>query len=63
MMESSVALTPRVVAAYCQVSKSRVMKWIKDGRLQAFKLPGGHYRVDKEDFRGFLERNNIPIKE
>ena len=26
-------------------------------------LPSGHYRIDKEDFRGFLERYGMPIKE
>jgi excisionase family DNA binding protein len=51
------------IARYCQVSRSTVLKWIKDGKLQAFKLPGGHYRVDREDFREFLKRYNIPIKD
>ena len=63
MIESNVPLTPRVVAAYCQVSKNRVMKWIKDGKLQAFKLPGGHYRIDKDGFRGFLEQRKMSLKE
>ena len=36
---------------------------IKDGKVWAFRLPGGHYRVDKEDSRDFLERWDIPIKE
>ena len=58
-----ISLTPRVVAEYCQVSKSTVLKWIKDDKLQAFRLPSGHYRVDKEDFRDFLERWDMPIKE
>ena len=58
-----VALTPRVAAMYCQVSKSTVLKWVKDGKLQAFRLPSGHYRIEKEDFRDFLERYDIPIKE
>lgn len=62
MMEGNVRLTPRVVAGYCQVSKSTVMKWIKDGRLQAFRLPGGHYRVDEEDFKSFLERHKMSLQ-
>ena len=56
-------ISPKVVARYCQVSKSTVHKWIKDGKLQAFRLPSGHYRIDKEDFRDFLERYGMPIKE
>jgi excisionase family DNA binding protein len=55
-------ISPKVVARYCQVSKSTVLKWIKDGLLQAFRLPSGHYRIDKEDFRDFLERYDMPIK-
>lgn len=56
-------LSAGIAARYCQVSKSTVLKWIKDGKLQAFKLPSGHYRIDKEDFRGFLERYGMPVKE
>jgi excisionase family DNA binding protein len=59
----NVSLSPSVIADYCQVSKTTVMRWIKDGILQSFRLPSGHYRVDREDFRGFLERYGIPIKE
>ena len=62
MIESNAPLTPRVVAAYCHVSKNRVMKWIKDGKLQASRLPGGHYRIDREDFKGFLERHNMSLQ-
>jgi len=51
-----------VVAEYCQISKSTALKWIRDGKLQAFRLPSGHYRIDKEDFRDFLERYGMPIK-
>lgn len=61
--EHQISLAPRVVAEYCQVSKSTVLRWIKDGKLQAFRLPSGHYRVDREDFRDFLERWAMPIRE
>ena len=59
----NIPLTPRVVAMYCLVSKSTVLKWIRDGELQAFRLPSGHYRIAKEDFRDLLERYDMPIKE
>ncbi len=29
----------------------------------AIKLPSGHYRVSIVDFKDFLERYNMPIKE
>lgn len=58
----NVRLTSRDIAAYCQVSKSTVLEWIKSGRLVAFRLPSGHYRVDRRDFKDFLERWNIPVR-
>jgi len=58
----NVRLTSRDIATYCQVSKSTVLEWIKSGRLKAFRLPGGHYRIDKKDFKEFLEKWNMPIK-
>ncbi|HEY97562.1 MAG TPA: helix-turn-helix domain-containing protein [Dehalococcoidia bacterium] len=59
---SNIRLTTRDIAEYCQVSKSTVLEWIKSGRLKAFSLPSGHSRIDKKDFREFLETWNIPIK-
>ena len=57
-----IRLTSRDIAAYCQVSKSTVLEWIKSERLKAFRLPSGHYRIDKNDFKTFLERWNIPVR-
>jgi excisionase family DNA binding protein len=50
------------VAIYCQVSKSTVLEWIKSNRLKAFRLPSGHYRIDRKDFKDFLTRWSMPIK-
>jgi excisionase family DNA binding protein len=58
----NVRLTSSNIADYCQVSKSTVLEWIKSGNLKAFRLPSGHYRVDREDFRDFLKKWNIPEK-
>lgn len=58
----NIRLTSRNIAAYCQVSKSTVLEWIKSNRLKAFRLPSGHYRIDKKDFKDFLERYNMPVK-
>ena len=59
----AVLITPSTVADYCQVSKSTALKWIRGGKLKAFKLPSSHYRIKKEDFRDFLERYHIPVEE
>ena len=61
--KKNVRLTSQDVATYCQVSKSTVLEWIKSGRLKAFSLPSGHYRIDNKDFREFLEKWHMPIKE
>ena len=58
----NIRLTSRDIAIYCQVSKSTVLEWIKSERLKAFRLPSGHYCIDKKDFKDFLEKFNIPVK-
>ena len=47
----------------CDVSRATVRRWIKTGRLSAIRLPGGHYRVDVADFKEFLKRHDMRIKE
>lgn len=56
-------LTTGDVADYCQVSRSSVFRWIREGKLHAFTTPGGHYRVREREFRSFLARYGIPIYE
>jgi excisionase family DNA binding protein len=50
------------VGEYCQVSTATVRRWIRSRDLPAIQLPGGHFRVDIADFRDFLERHNLPIR-
>jgi excisionase family DNA binding protein len=54
-------LTTGDVADYCQVSRSSVFRWIRQGKLHAFTTPGGHYRVHEREFRSFLARYGMPI--
>ena len=58
----NIRLTSGDIAAYCEVSKSTVLEWIKSERLKAFQLPSGHYRIDKKDFKDFLVKWNMPVK-
>lgn len=58
----NIRLTSRDIAKYCQVSKSTVLQWIKSGRLKAFRLPSGHYRIDRKEFKEFLDKWNMPVK-
>ncbi len=48
------------VTKRCGVSNTAVLCWIGTGKLPAFRLPGGHYRIDKYDFSAFLEHNSMP---
>lgn len=58
----NIRLTSKDIAAYCQVSKSTVLEWIKSDRLKAFRLPSGHYRIDRKDFKDFLVKWDMPVK-
>jgi len=58
---TSKLLTTGEVARYCDVSTNAVKKWIRNGRLRAFRTPGGHFRVESEDFREFLIRHHMPV--
>ena len=45
-----------VVAKRCGVSNTTVLRWIGAGQLPAFRLPGGHFRINTHDFSEFLEK-------
>jgi excisionase family DNA binding protein len=51
------------IASYCMVSKTTVRRWIEKGRLRAIRLPSGHYRINRMDYRSFLDSCGIPLKE
>jgi excisionase family DNA binding protein len=61
MASTSRLLTTGEVARYCDVSTNAVKKWIRNGRLKAFRTPGGHFRVESDHFKEFLTRHNMPI--
>ena len=56
-------LTVGRVAEHCLVTPTTVRRWIKGGKLSALRVPSGHYRVSIADFRDFLERYHIPVRE
>ena len=60
-MKSDNPLTTGRIAAYCRVSHVTVLKWIKSGKLRAYTIPSGHYRVREEDFRDFLIAHDMPV--
>ncbi len=56
-------LTTFEVSRICGVVHSTVSNWVDDGKLPAFKTPGGHRRVKKEALLLFLKLHQIPISE
>jgi excisionase family DNA binding protein len=48
------------VAKGCGVSNTTVLRWISAGRLPAFRLPGGHYRIEYDALSLFLATHNLP---
>ncbi len=54
-------LTSHEVASLVQVSPSSVLKWIEQGKLRAFRTPGGHRRVASDELLGFLRAHRLPV--
>jgi len=51
------------IAAHCMVDRITVRRWIKSGKLSAFRLPSGHYRIKRVDFLTFLEKWHMPVED
>lgn len=54
-------LTTFDAADFCHVSYMSVKRWIWAGRLKAFKTPGGHFRIYRNDLIDFMRGNEIPV--
>lgn len=54
-------LTSYQVGALLQVNPSSINKWVKDGRIPAFRTPGGHRRIRAADLVAFLTAHNMPV--
>jgi excisionase family DNA binding protein len=54
-------LTSHQVGELLQVNPSSINKWVNDGRIQAFRTPGGHRRIRVADLVAFLEKHKMPV--
>jgi excisionase family DNA binding protein len=54
-------LTSSEVGALLQVNPSSVKNWVNDGRIAAFRTPGGHRRIKASDLVAFLDLHKMPI--
>lgn len=56
-------LTTMQAARCCKTSQMTISRWIKSGKIKAYKTPGGHNRIIKEDLFEFMKENDMPIPE
>lgn len=53
-------ITVGFIARRCGVSNTTVLRWIEKQQLPAFRLPAGHYRIERNNFAKFLTTYGIP---
>lgn len=61
VIDTDSLLTSYQVGSLLQVNPSSVNKWVKDGRITAFRTPGGHRRIRAGDLVHFLAEHKMPI--
>jgi len=60
-MSDEKPITTGDVARLLHVSLVTVLLWIRAGKLKAYRVPGGHYRIAQAEFRKFLTDNQFPV--
>ncbi len=63
MMINNKPYTTGDIASFCHVTINAVKKWIAAGKIEAFRTPGGHYRVNRDEFISFLDKYKLDIKD
>ncbi|MFN0117957.1 MAG: response regulator [Elusimicrobiota bacterium] len=49
------------VSQFCSVDITTVMSWVNQGKLKAYKTPGGHRRIQEQDLVEFFNKYKMPI--
>ena len=60
-MNGKPVFTTFETAKLCHVSPLSIINWVNAGRLPAFRTPGGHRRIRREDLIRFMRENGIPL--
>ena len=60
-MQVKAVFTTFEAAKICHVSPLSIINWVNAGRLPAFRTPGGHRRIRREDLVRFMRDNGIPV--
>ena len=62
-MRDKAVFTTFEAAKLCHVSPLSIINWVNAGRIPAFRTPGGHRRIRREDLARFMRDNGIPLAE
>ena len=62
-LSTKAVFTTFETAKLCHVSPLSIINWVNAGRLPAFRTPGGHRRIRREDLVRFMKDNGIPLPE
>jgi excisionase family DNA binding protein len=62
-MKDKPVFTTFEAAKLCHVSPLSIINWVNAGKIHAFRTPGGHRRIRKEDLIRFMRDSTIPIPE
>lgn len=62
-MRDKTVFTTFEAAKLCHVSPLSIINWVNAGRLPAFRTPGGHRRIRKDDLLRFMRENGMPLAE
>jgi excisionase family DNA binding protein len=62
-MSEKPVFTTFEAAKLCHVSPLSIINWVNAGRLSAFRTPGGHRRIRREDLVRFMRENGLPLPE
>src|SRR5262249_17749261 len=60
-MANKTIYTTHDVSRILNVDPRSVINWIDQDLLPAFRTPGGHRRIRREDLLSFLHKQQIPI--
>ncbi|HOL21603.1 MAG TPA: response regulator [bacterium] len=50
------------IAEIFGVSRISAYKWVKSGKIKAFKVPGGRYRITKKTISEFIKKSGLEEK-
>ncbi len=62
-MNEKLVFTTFEAAKLCHVSPLSIINWVNAGKLPAFRTPGGHRRIRRDDLVRFMKESGIPVPE